>query len=313
MDNPSSESSSSPLDANSAAAAFSSLLGEPVEKQPDDNPDADIERLAAEEVAAESEPESEQQEEGTRYTVKVDGKEVEVSLDELRNGYQRQQDYTRKTMEASETRKAAEAEFNTARSERQQYANQLQGITQQLQGALQEQAQINWTQLLDSDPVEYLKQQHLYQQRQSAYQNAQTEQSRVTQQQQAEQAQYIQNFVQKQHEELLAKLPDWKDESKAKAEKSLLVDNLESRGFNKTEISQITDHRMVLLAREAMKYQQLMSKAKAATQKVAPLPPKVERSGTGTSNKPDARSSAMTRLAKTGRVEDAASVFAQFL
>jgi hypothetical protein len=30
------------------------------------------------------------------YTVKVDGEEFEVTLDELRNGYQRQADYTRK-------------------------------------------------------------------------------------------------------------------------------------------------------------------------------------------------------------------------
>lgn len=43
--------------------------------------------------------------EGEKYTVKVDGSEVEVSLDELRNGYQRQQDYTKKTQEVAEMRK----------------------------------------------------------------------------------------------------------------------------------------------------------------------------------------------------------------
>jgi hypothetical protein len=38
------------------------------------------------------------------YTVKVDGEEQKVSLDELQNGYQRQADYTRKTQELGRER-----------------------------------------------------------------------------------------------------------------------------------------------------------------------------------------------------------------
>tara|TARA_Y100001951_G_scaffold7107_1_gene4535 strand:+ start:371 stop:1126 length:756 start_codon:yes stop_codon:yes gene_type:complete len=45
------------------------------------------------------------------YIVKVDGVEEQVSLDELRDGYQRQSDYTRKTQElASERRRLEQAE-----------------------------------------------------------------------------------------------------------------------------------------------------------------------------------------------------------
>jgi len=45
------------------------------------------------------------------YTVKVDGSEEQVSLDELRDGYQRQSDYTRKTQElASERKRLQQAE-----------------------------------------------------------------------------------------------------------------------------------------------------------------------------------------------------------
>ena len=45
------------------------------------------------------------------YTVKVDGSEEQVSLDELRDGYQRQADYTRKTQElASERKRLQQAE-----------------------------------------------------------------------------------------------------------------------------------------------------------------------------------------------------------
>lgn len=44
------------------------------------------------------------QEPGEMYTIKVDGEESQVSLNELRDGYQRQADYTRKTQELSAER-----------------------------------------------------------------------------------------------------------------------------------------------------------------------------------------------------------------
>ena len=48
---------------------------------------------------------------GETYAVKVDGVDQEVSLEELRDGYQRQSDYTRKTQElASERRRLQQAE-----------------------------------------------------------------------------------------------------------------------------------------------------------------------------------------------------------
>jgi len=45
---------------------------------------------------------------GEQYTVKVDGSEEQVSLNELRDGYQRQSDYTRKTQELASERKRLE-------------------------------------------------------------------------------------------------------------------------------------------------------------------------------------------------------------
>ena len=62
-----------------------------------DNPDSSVE--------VQQEPASD------TYSIKVDGVEEQVSLDELRDGYQRQADYTRKTQElASERRRLEQAE-----------------------------------------------------------------------------------------------------------------------------------------------------------------------------------------------------------
>ena len=50
--------------------------------------------------------EEESQTPGT-YTIKVDGKDVEVTLDELQAGYSKQADYTRKSQVLAEQRKKA--------------------------------------------------------------------------------------------------------------------------------------------------------------------------------------------------------------
>lgn len=314
MDNQSGPTETGELNTETAAAAFAALL----EPQVQEEKKAPEEAQAAEEppVDAEAEaadPEAEPKDEDPLVTVKIDGKEVEIPLSELKNGYQRQADYTRKTMEVSETRKAAEAEMQKAHQERSEYAQNLQKMAAQLEGAMQEQQKIDWDSLLQTDPVEYLKQQHLFQQRQAAYQQTLQEQQKVAAQFQAEQQKAFQNHLVTQQEQLLAKLPEWKDEAKAKADKAALREYLLGQGYDETAINAVADARAVVMARKAMLYDQMIQKAQTAAKKVASLPQKVERPGTGSSPSLDKRSAAFQQLTKTGRVEDAAAVFAQFV
>ena len=76
--------------------------------------EADDETEESEEV----EEEEESQPTVRTFKVKVDGEEVEVPEDELLKGYSRTQDYTRKTQQLAEQRKAAESEFEQVRKER---------------------------------------------------------------------------------------------------------------------------------------------------------------------------------------------------
>jgi hypothetical protein len=245
-------------------------------------------------------------------TIEVDGKAVELKKSELADYYKnglRQADYTRKTMEAAEQRKAAEAEASKAREERQKYAQGLQQAQAMLQAQLQEQSQIDWNKLLETDPVEYLKQQHLANGRQAKLQEIQREQQELHSKHQAEQAAQMKAFLRTQQEELLAKLPEWKDPAKAKTEQAAIVDYLKSQGLEEAQINNIADHRVVLLSRKAMLYDQMMSKASAAAKKVSNLPQKVEKPGGGEVSATDGRTAAMRQLGKSGSVRDAASVF----
>ena len=308
MDNPS-EGSTGPLDVNQASSLFSEALDP--EKQAAAEPAAAPPEAQAAEAPQEAEAQAPEAE--PTVTVKIDGKDVEVPLSELKNGYQRQADYTRKTMEVSEQRKAAEAERAQALQERQAYAANLHRMQAQLEGALQQQQQTNWEELLQSDPVEYLKQQHQAQARQAQLNQVYAEQQRISALQQAEQAHVRQTYLAQQQEELLAKLPEWKDEAKAKAEKTALRDYLLESGYDRQTVETITDAKAVLLARKAMLYDQMVGKASAAAKRVSTLPTKVERPGTGDNPGLDRRSSAYQRLSKTGRAEDAAALFATIL
>ena len=104
-----------------------------------------------EEVSAESE-ESEEEleivaEEDLKYTIKVDGNEYEVGIDELKSGYQRQADYTRKSQALAEQRKETEniqSERQQLEQERQMYANGLQMLQEQQTAKLQDFDKVDW-------------------------------------------------------------------------------------------------------------------------------------------------------------------------
>ena len=315
MDTPTQESSTSALDVNSATDEFVKLLTEPP-KEAAEEPEK-VEAAEPEEQAEESEPEAKESEpeEGEKITIEVDGKVVELSKAELADYYKnglRQADYTRKTMEAAEQRKAADAERQAALQERAVYAQNLLKMQAQLEGALEEQSKIDWDSLLQSDPVEYLKQQALAQKRQATLQQNLQQQAVLQQQFQAEQQKAYIQTLQDQQEALLAKVPEWKDATKAKADKAALREYLLEQGYDKQSVDSVADARAVVLARKAMMYDQMIAKASAAAKKVSTLPTKVERPGNGVSGL-DQRSSAFQRLAKSGKVEDAAAIFRQFV
>lgn len=309
MDNPSTESTQD-LNVDTAAQAFSQVLdAEPVERE---QPAADAETPASPQEQPQDAPAAETPAD-QMVTVKIDGKEVEVPLSELKNGYQRQQDYTKKTMEVSEQRKAAEAEIQRAQYERHQYAQNLQNMRVQAEAALQSQQQIDWDRLIAENPQEALRQKHLMDQRQAQLQQVYAEQQRMAQLIQADQMQGYQRHLSEQHQRLVDTLPEWKDGAKAKAESAAIRDYLLTQGYDANTLNQVSDARAVIIARKAMLYDQLITKADAATKKVATLPTRVEQPGTGANPGLDRRTSAFQKLSKTGRVEDAAQVFAQFL
>jgi hypothetical protein len=250
-------------------------------------------------------------EEPEKFTVKVDGKDVILTADELadhvKNGM-RQQDYTRKTTEVAEQRKAVEAQQAEARAQRDQYATKLDAFTQQANyevNALR--AQLT-PELLNSDPMAYLQIERTANERHAQLQQAQRDMQQITEQRTQEKAEADRQTAAHQQEQLLAKVPEWKDAAKAKAEVKQLQEYLTTQGYEAGE-ADFTDHRSVILARKAMQYDALMTRAKATQTKVAAAPPRIARTSTPVPAN-DSRSTAVRRFEQTGSRDDAAAAFA---
>jgi len=288
---------------------------EEVEEEAPEEEEGQAEEETEEEVEEEEETEI-VAEEDLKYTIKVDGEELEVGIEELKNGYQRQADYTRKSQALAEQRKETEqiqSERQKLEQERQMYANGLQMLQEQQSSKLQEFENVDWTSLKTEDPYQYMLKKDEYRDAQEKVQNVQQQQILI-QQEQADEAQKARaHFVQQEYNRLVEALPEWNDqESTIKKD---VQEYAKSVGFLPEEINQLADHRSVLVIKKAMEYDKLTTKV-APKKKAVKKVPKVQKSGRGNS-KEDAATEAIkkkrARLQKSGKQDDAASIFYDML
>ena len=272
-----------------------------VEDAPDDE--------SSEEQSGEEE-EPEEQEQQQTFTVKVDGKEVSVTLDELQKGYSRTQDYTRKTQQIAEVRKQVEQETYAVRAEREQYAQLLGALQTQLQSS---EPQIDLERLYHEDPIEWVRQKEVMRERQEKLGAIQSEQQRLSQVAQYEQQRAMEAQLASQQEALLAALPDWKDPKKAKAEKALVIESAKAAGFTDEDLKSVYDHRLVLLLRKAALFDQMVSKRQGIKPVVNNGPRTAKPGAAGRVSTTTESVRAKQRLAKTGRIDDAASAIEHLL
>ena len=288
---------------------------EEVEEEAPEEEEGQAEEETEEEVDEEEETEI-VAEEDLKYTIKVDGEELEVGIEELKNGYQRQADYTRKSQALAEQRKETEAiqsERQRLEQERQMYANGLQMLQEQQSSKLQEFDSVDWETLKAEDPYQYMIKKDEYRDAQEKVNNVAQQQALIQQERNEEMQRAKAQFVQQEYNKLVDALPEWKD--KDSTIKKDIQEYAKSVGFLPEEISQLSDHRSVLVIKKAMEYDKLTKKV-APKKKAVKKVPKVQKSGRGNSKEEaavDAIKKKRARLQKSGKQDDAASVFYDML
>ena len=216
-----------------AEQAFQSMLtGTPPDNQQEVSAETEAEVEAeTEEVEAEADAEitteedeqiEEQEEPDEEYhAVKLDGQDNEVTLPELKDGYLRQSDYTKKTQALAESRKQLEAAQEAAKQEQLRYQQNLDRLVSEQQS--QQPQEPDWDQLYEADPLEWMKQKEDARSRKEKQAELQQAHMRMQQQQAQEQQAQMQEYITQQHQTLIETIPEWKDPEVMKQEKSQIM------------------------------------------------------------------------------------------
>ena len=243
---------------------------------------------------------------------KVDGQPVNAPVKEILENYQK---FTAadKRLEDAKTR---------AQTQNQEWAQKSEELQAQFVTAAsliekaeklldQDSKSINWDDLRKNDPAEYsAKKTELSERKQDVERIRQEAAQEYVQSQQKQASEFqkqYQQYIQGEQTQLLTKIPEWKDEEKANAEKNKLTEFLLKNGFTKDDVMQASDHRLIVLARKAWLYEQSQKDVDTAKKKVAKVP-KVMKPGAPKSPDQTTREHIKrleARLRQTGSKDDA--------
>lgn len=255
----------------------------------------------SEEVDADSDLEDEAQQEETIETYDeqeesyfdIDGEEI--TLDQIREwkrGFLRESDYTQKTQSLSAERK----EFEGMKAKTQEKLQKLDSTISDLESLLQtEEDAIDWDELIETDPSQYLKLQKKQADRRSKLKAAQDKR-------QAEVNKAQEDYLKQQMVKMRELAPDWIDET-GKYTDSMSSDigsiqaYLQSKAFSSDDINQVVDARLWAVFRDAARYNSLKDK-KPSVDKQMKKAPKVIKPTKGS-----------RKAVKPSRLDDAAKQF----
>ncbi len=272
------------------------------------------------EVEAEAEHEDSEEEptEPTKLKLKRGDEEVEVDIEEAKNLAQMGYDYTKKTQEVAEQRRAVEMQAQAVKAQEQAF-NQMVEVQQAfikdiarieaVSEQIKQYEALDWNALSDSDPVQAQKLFIQYQQ----LNTKRTQLGQDLQQKQAELNQHRNNQsslrLEQERAELLKAFPDWNQERATE-----LRNTAKDYGFSDYEVAGITDSRMVKVLADAAAYRKLQSQKSNITQKVAGKPPVVKPGAKDTNAAARSKTAELgQRLKKSGRQEDAAALIERML
>jgi len=243
-------------------------------------------------------------EEPQRYSVKVDGQETEVSLEDLKQGYSGQKYVQKGMQETADMKKEVATVYEALNNERQVIAELYQSIQQ---GGIATPPVKPTKELLEADPIGYMHKTVAWEEEMGAYNQQMAQIQQVSQQSSVASENAHKAYLQEQMQILQKDIPDFADEKKSQILRERLVTTGTNHyGYTTDEISQITDARAIKVLHDAQKYQDIISgksKAKVKTQSAnSVIKPGAKKVSTP---KAKVRSRQMAKLRGSGDMKDA--------
>ena len=250
------------------------------------------------------------QQEPERYSVKVNGQEEQVSLDDLKQGYSGQKYVQQGMQDVAAQKKEAEQVYAALNNERQQMAE----LYQQLQNGGFAPEPIKPTKAeFDADPIGYMQKNLEYEEQKASHDRQMAQLQQASQQNSVAQQNAKQAYLQEQMQILQKEIPEFADSTKGSKLREQLVNTGKSQyGYTTEEISDISDYRAIKVLHDAMKYQDIISgKSKAVVKTKSARP--VVKPGAKKVATPNAkiRSRQQAKLKESGSIDDALNLILQ--
>lgn len=224
-------------------------------------------------------------------TARIDGEEVEITIEEAVAGYQRQSAFTKRMQQLASERKAFEAEAAQTKQMRDAYAQGLTELSEQLQSMQADEP--DWDRAYDElDAKEYARLVQVYNQRKEHSALVEQERQRIAQEQNMEHQQLWQRHLKNEGERMIEVIPAWADNTVRDSERKQVIQYAQTLGYTAQEISQASDHRAVKALYDSWKLSQINQSAGVAKKKVRKAP-KMAKAGT-----PRAKGESQTRRKK---------------
>jgi len=276
-----------------------------VEVEEEDVTEEEAEEIEASDSEDDEDPiEEASLQEPERYSVKVNGQEEQVSLEDLKQGYSGQKYVQQGMQDVAAQKKEAEAVYTALNNERQQMAE----LYQQLQNGGFAPEPIKPTkEEFDADPIGYMQKNLEYEEQKANHDRQMAQLEQASQQNSVAQQNAKQAYLQEQMQILQKEIPEFADSTKASKLREQLVNTGKSQyGYTTEEISQISDYRAIKVLHDAMRYQDIISgksKAKVKTKSAKP----VVKPGAKKIATPNAkiRSRQKAKLRDSGSIDDA--------
>jgi len=277
----------------------------------DDDEDADVEDVDESEVEetddededyedAEEDDESEDPTEDV-HTVKVDGEEKQVTLDELKRSYSGQQYIQKGMQQAAEVKKQAEEAYYALMRERES----VQTLVQQAQSGINliPPAEPD-SAMFENDPLGYMEAKIQYDNQVKEYNaNAAKFQEVLNRQSEAEQIARAE-YARQEANKLVEVIPELADAGKASKFKESIMKAASHYGYSPEEVAAISSSRDFVVLRDAMRWQELQAGKETVKKKVNKAPP-IKAGAKKVRTNGDKSRKAQEKLKRSGSIEDA--------
>ena len=288
------------------------------EVKPEDNSKVQPEETKTE---AQPEKEAEVQEEASEndnaeakqetdlHRIIVNGEKIDVDLDELKAGYQKDADYRRKTEELAIDKRQLASDRDRLTKDYSTKLESLDNLTRTLNAEVNsELSSKDLDKLYDEDPTEAAKIERKIRRRKETIAQAQ----RKLRSHQEEQ---FQGIIREEQKKVALKHPDFGDPIKGSTLKTNMRNYLVGRNFSDQEINQVYDSRMFDVIMDAMTHSNNKKlKPTLVSKKVKPA--KVIKSGikeTKDEQTSKARLDQINLLKRSGNPRDATDLLAKFI